>query len=114
MVLSAVLRDPALDPEQARRRDRDVLGDHRAGIPALARYRENQIVQIPSAGEAVLLDFRRRLRALGLSRRATAGRHLCGCRAYPYLLLLRLFPDPAAALEPDRKAADDPELDRRR
>jgi len=37
MVLPAVLRDPALDPEQARRRDRDVLGDHRAGVPALAR-----------------------------------------------------------------------------
>ena len=30
MVLPAVLRDPALDPEQARGRDRDVLGDHRA------------------------------------------------------------------------------------
>ena len=37
MVLPAVLRDPALDPEQARRRDRDVLGDPRAGVPALAR-----------------------------------------------------------------------------
>ncbi len=44
MVLPAVLRDPALDPEQARRRDRDVLGDHRAGIPALARYRQNAFV----------------------------------------------------------------------
>ena len=37
MVLPAVLRDPALDPEQARGRHRDVLGDHRAGVPALAR-----------------------------------------------------------------------------
>ena len=39
MVLPAVLRDPALDPEQARRRHRDVLGDRRAGVPALARQR---------------------------------------------------------------------------
>ena len=31
MVLPAVLRDPAFDPEQARRRHRDVRGDHRAG-----------------------------------------------------------------------------------
>src|SRR5580704_7941524 len=43
MVLPAVLRDPALDPEQARRGDRDVLGDRRAGIPALARYRTDPL-----------------------------------------------------------------------
>ncbi len=44
MVLPAVLRHPALDPEQARRRDRDVLGDHRAGVPALARQRQDPLV----------------------------------------------------------------------
>ena len=52
----AILRS---DSEQARRRHRDVLGDPRAGVPAMARYRENQIVQISSAGETVLLDLRR-------------------------------------------------------
>ena len=83
MVLPAVLRDPALDPEQARRRDRDVLGDHRAGVPALARYRQDALVQISPAGQAVLLDLRRRLRAARLSRRAAAGRHLCDRRAHP-------------------------------
>ena len=97
MVLPAVLRDPALDPEQARRRDRDVLGDPRAGVPALARYRQDQVVEVSSAGEAVLLDLRHRLRAARLSRRAAAGRHLCDRRPHPDLLLLRLFPDPAAA-----------------
>ena len=34
--------------------------------------------------------------------------------AHPDVLLLRLFPDPAAAAEPDRKAAAGAEFDRRR
>ena len=38
MVLPAVLRDPARDPGQARRRDRDVRLDRRPGLPALARH----------------------------------------------------------------------------
>ena len=114
MVLPAVLRDPALDPEQARRRDRDVLGDHRAGVPALARQRQDPVVEISAAGQAVLLDLRPRLRAARLSRRAAAGRHLRDRRPRPDRLLLRLFPDPAAAAEPDRNAAAGAELDRRR
>ena len=44
----------------------------------------------------------------------TARRHLCDRRSYPDLLLLRLFPDPAAAAEPDRKAEAGSEFDRRR
>src|SRR6201998_4856472 len=113
MVLSAVLRDPALDPEQTRRRDGDVLGDHRAGVPALARYRSDALIQISSAGETVLLDVRRRLRAAGIPRRATARGHLRDRRAYPDGLLLRLFPDPAAAPEPDRNAEAAAQFDRR-
>src|SRR5271169_467335 len=109
MVLSAILCDPALDPEQTRRRDRDVLGDPRAGVPALARYGEDALVQISAARETVLLDLCGRLRALGLSRRAAARRHLCDCGAYLDGLLLRIFPDPAAASEPDRKAETDPQ-----
>ena len=101
-------------PNKLGRRDRDVLGDRRAGVPALARYRTDALVQISPAGEAVLLDLRRRLRAAGLSRRAAAGRHLCDRRAHPDRLLLRLFPDPAAAPEPDRNAEANSELDRRR
>src|SRR5258705_9263221 len=114
MVLPAVLRDPAQHSEQACRRGRDVLGDPGAGVPAVARYREDEIVQISPAGEAVLLDLRHRLRAAGLAWRQAARRHLRECRARPDLLLLRLFPDPAAAAEPDRKAEDDSEFDRRR
>ena len=50
---------------------------------------------------------------LGLSRRAAAGRHLRDRRTHPDLLLLRLFPDPAAAAQPDREAAAGAEFDRR-
>src|ERR1700751_6234612 len=114
MVLSAVLRDPAFDPEQARRGDRDVLGDPRAGVPAVARYRQNALVQISPAGETVLLDLRRGLRAARLSRCAAARGRLCRCGPRPDGVLLRLFPDPAAASEPDRKAKAGPELDCRR
>ena len=84
MVLPAVLRDPAFDPEQARRRHRDVRGDHRAGLPALARQRKNPLVEIPSAGQAVLLDLRGRLHPARLSRLAAAGRHLCDRRPHPH------------------------------
>ena len=52
--------------------------------------------------------------AARLSRRAAAGRHLCDRRPHPDLLLLRLFPDPAAAAQPDREAASGAEFDRRR
>ncbi len=39
MVLFAVLRHPAFDPEQARRCRRDVRRDHHSRLPALARHR---------------------------------------------------------------------------
>ena len=52
--------------------------------------------------------------AARLSRRPAAGRHLCDRRPHPDLLLLRLFPDPAAAAQPDREAASGAEFDRRR
>ena len=52
--------------------------------------------------------------AARLSRRPAAGRHLCDRRPHPDLLLLRLFPDRAAAAEPDRDAAAGAEFDRRR
>src|SRR5579863_10607844 len=112
MVLPAVLRDPAFDPEQTRGRDRDVLGDRRAGVPALARQRQDALVEVPAARQAVLLDLRRGVRVARLSRRPAAGRHLRHRRTYPYRLLLRLLPDPAAAVVADRDAAADSEFDR--
>ena len=92
----------------------DVRRDHHPGVPALARQRQDPLVEISPAGEAVLLDLRRGLRPARLSRRAAAGRHLRDRRPHPDLLLLRLFPDPAAAAEPDREAAAGAEFDRRR
>ena len=72
MVLSAVLRHAAQHPEQARRRGRDVQRDPGAGVPALARQRQDQIVEISPAGQAVLLDLRRRLHPARLARRQAA------------------------------------------
>src|SRR3954451_2137558 len=111
MVLPAVLRDPALDPEQARGCDRDVLGDHHSVLPALARCCQDQIVEVPSAGQAVLLDLRRGLHPARLSRRAAAGRYLRDRRPGPDVLLLRLLPDRAAAALAHREAAAGTELD---
>ena len=45
--------------------------DPGAGVPALARHRQDQVVEVSPAGQAVLLDLRRRLRAAGLARRAS-------------------------------------------
>ena len=52
--------------------DCDVFGDPRSGVPAMARYSQDALVQVSSAGEAVLLDIRRGLhfcRAMKRSRR---------------------------------------------
>ena len=68
VVLPAVLRDPARDPEQARRRAGDVRRDRRAGLPALARHGEDPLGALSSAVQAGLLDLRRRLPRAGLAR----------------------------------------------
>ena len=114
MVLPAVLRDPALDPEQARRRGGDVRRDPRPGVPALARQRQDALVEVSPAGQAVLLDVRRGLPGARLARRQAAGRHLRDRRPHPDVLLLRLLPDRAAAARADREAASGAEFDRRR
>ena len=92
----------------------DVRRDRHPGVPALARQRQDAFVEVSSAGQAVLLDLRRRLHRSRLSRRPAAGRHLCDRRPHPDLPLLRLLPDPAAAALPDREAASGAEFDRRR
>src|SRR5207253_1770435 len=68
MVLPAILRDASQYSEQARRRGRDVLLDPDTGVPAMARYCQDQVIQISSAGQAVLLDLRRRRGAAWLAR----------------------------------------------
>src|SRR5580704_14105040 len=97
MVLSAVLRDPALDPEQAARRLRVVWLYRYLGVLALARYLARQIGALPAAVPPVLLAVRDRLCGLGLARHKAAGRHLRDPGAHPYLLLFRILPDRAAA-----------------
>src|SRR4029079_19445325 len=98
MVLPAVLRDPARDPEQADGRHRAVLLDRRARIFAVARYFESAFGAFPSALQAVLLGAGRDLHRAWLSRLATGGKHLCYRGAPSHRLLLPAFPrDPAGA-----------------
>ena len=98
MVLPAVLRHPARDPEQASRRDGARRLDRHPGLPAVARYLESALGALPAALPAVLLGVRHRLHRARLSRLEAAGRQLRALRAHLHRLLLRLFPrDPAAA-----------------
>ena len=59
MVLPAVLRDPACDPQQAPRRHRAVRGDRRLRLPALARHLAGEVGALPSGLSGVLLAVRR-------------------------------------------------------
>src|SRR5262249_50304988 len=94
----AILRDPARDPEQARRRDRTRGVDRYLGLPAVARHLARALGPLPSALSAVLLGVRPGLHRSGLSRVATSGRHLCHRGPHPDSLLFPPFPDhPAAA-----------------
>src|SRR5271156_6416415 len=61
MVLPAVLRDPALDSEQAARRDGPVRLDRDSRLPALARHLAGALGDLPAAVPAVLLDLRHRV-----------------------------------------------------
>ena len=62
MVLPAVLRHPALDPEQAAGRLRAVRLDRHPGLPALARHLAREVGALPAAVPPVLLAVRDRLR----------------------------------------------------
>ena len=53
MVLPAVLRHSARDPEQAPRRHRACWLDRRAGVPAVARYVARALGELPAALPAV-------------------------------------------------------------
>ena len=71
-------------PNKLGRRGRDVRRDPDPGVPALARQRQDQVVELSPAGQAVLLDLRRRLpRCSAGSARKPAGRHLRDRRPHP-------------------------------
>ncbi len=111
MVPAAVLRDPALDPLQARRRDRDV---RRAGgpvLPAVARHLEGPLGRLPPGLQGVLLDLRAGLRRSRLGRLAAAGGLGGHHRPHPDDLLLRALPHHSAAARHLRDAAAAAEFD---
>src|SRR5205823_9516039 len=105
LVPVAVLRDPALDPEQAHRRDRALRVDRRARFPALAGHFARPLRGLPAALPAVLLDLPPRHYRAGLPRLATARRRLRDRGADSYRLLFRALPDHPAAAWVDREAA---------
>src|SRR5260370_38503694 len=96
MVLPAVLRHPALDPEQARGRDCAVRVDRHSGAAAVARYLAGEICEISAALQAVLLVFRAHLHSLGLARLETSGGWLCRHAPHPDHMVFRpLLPPPS-------------------
>ncbi len=98
MVLPAVLRDPARDPEQAARRHRAVRLDPDPRFPAVAGHVEGAFGALSPALQAVLLDLLRGLHPARMARREAGGRRLCDRGAHSHRVLLRALPDhPAAA-----------------
>src|SRR6202521_3484945 len=98
MVLSALLRDFAVDPFETRRNPRDVrLGRHHS-VSTLARHLQGQVGCISSPLPDLLLAFCGLRGAPRLYGIAAAGRRLCDRRPLPDRLLFPLLPgDPAVA-----------------
>ena len=113
MVLPALLRHPARDPGQARRRHRHVRLDHRARARALARHLEGALGGVPADLQAVLLGLGLRLLPPRLARRKAPGGRLRDRGADRHRLLLRAFPGADAAARHLRAAAAAAGLDRR-
>src|SRR5450830_1568857 len=98
MVLPAVLRDLALDPEQADRRDRAVWFYRYIGVPALARHLAGAFGALPAAVPPVLLAVRDLMCRARLARHQAAGGHLRDPLAPVHPVLFRLLHrHPAAA-----------------
>ena len=109
MVLPAVLRHPARDPEQASRRHRVARLDRVARVPAVARYLARALGELPAALPAIpdrLLPGGDRAR---LSRFAAARRRLRDRGAHPHRILFRLpahHPAAARFVRNDQAAAE--------
>src|SRR5215467_14167596 len=113
MVLPAVLRDPACDPEQALRRDSARRLDPHPRIPSVARYLESALGALSSALSPVLLGVRDRVRRSRLAGWQAPGRQLRAGRAHLHGLLLRLFPGDSAGARQGGKNQAAAELDLR-
>src|SRR5262249_51195889 len=110
MVLPAVLRDLALDPEQAAWRCRAIRVDRGSVFLAVARQLEGEVGDLPAALSAVLLDLRCGLHRAWLPGRAAAGRNLRRRGPHPDRVVLHSFPDHPAVDRPARNAAAGPQL----
>src|SRR6476659_17587 len=104
MVLPALLRHPARDPEQAVRRCRTDRLDRHPVLRALARYLACALDQLPPDLQMVLLGVRVDLHCARLSRLAAAGRRLSRARTHPHHLLFPVLPRGHAAGRVDREA----------
>src|SRR5947209_4895286 len=104
MVLPAVLCDPALDPEQARGRGRDVRLDPDPLLPAVARYLAREVRDLPAALQAILLGIRAGVSRAWLSRCKARRRRLRDRGADPHCLLFHSLSDHPAAARTDRDA----------
>src|SRR6185437_9669985 len=111
MVLPAVLRHSAVDPEQAPRRYCAVLGDLDPGLPALARHLAGALGPLPAAVQAVLLAVGDRGDRARLAWLQAAGGHLRHPGATAHLLLLRFLPNHPAAARHFREDQTAAELD---
>src|SRR5262249_51632214 len=96
MVLPAVLRHPAIDPEQVAGRDSTFRFDRRVSPPAVARHIARQVGAVPAALCEILLAVCDRLHWPWLARHQVAGRNLFDLVTLADLLLLRIFPARAA------------------
>src|SRR5262249_23921883 len=92
MVLPAILRHPAIGPEQIAGRDRTIRFDRRAGLPAVARYVAHQAGAVPAPVCEILLAVCDRLHWPGLARHQAAERDLSDLGARTDLLLLCILP----------------------
>src|ERR1044072_671416 len=97
MVLPAVLRDPARDPEQARRGDGSRSFDRYRGVPALARRLAGALGPLSSALSAVLLALCADLHWARLAWLEAGRRRLCHRGTCSDRLLLHPLPDHLAA-----------------
>ena len=91
MVLPAVLRDSARDPEQAARRHRARRLDRHAGVPALARHLAGALGNYRPLYRHFFWIFVAVVHRPRLSRLAAAGRRLCDRGADTDRLLFRPF-----------------------
>src|SRR5271155_977185 len=109
MVLPAVLRHPARDPEQASRRCRAAVVDRASRLPALARHVAGTLGEISAALPAVPDRLLPRGDRARLPRLAAAGGRLRDSSAHPHGLLLRIPAHHSAAtrvVRNDKAAAE--------